>query len=232
MSRARVWGAVIAVVASLGQAAPAAAQAVMGPRGTERVRRGTWEIGTDQMLLLGYTESSGSSGGSSSELRTTWSGGVTPRLFVLDNLAIGIRLNAFYWGTRTRAVYTIEPLPNVSGSSTTWAAGFLGIVLISYYVHVAPGWFFKPGVGGGGYGGRFVVPGSALTTGYRADLGGGAVLVDLGFAWYASRHLSLRAGVELLVRAGRERPTSPGWPDHDDVTAVELGFGLGGAWSR
>jgi hypothetical protein len=229
MSRAQVWGSLFTVLVVLGLAAPAAAQPLT------RIHRGTWELGTDQSIMLGYTESTADGGGSVSELRTTWSGGLTPRYFVLDNLALAFRMSAFYAGTHTEADYAIAPLPAVSGSSTTWAAGFQGVFLVNYYARVAPGWFFKPGLGVGFYAGRYEEPGTSgavTTAGLRADIAGGAVLWDLGFAWYASRSFTMRAGLEILVRAGRLMPDNSALFDDRDTTTVDFGFVVGGAWSK
>ncbi len=222
MSRARVWGSLVVIVLVLGSTAVVSGQPLT------RIRRGTFELGTDQMLMLAYIETS-TDADHGSELRTTWSGGLTPRYFVLDNFALAARLNAFYSGSRTHTEYTISPLPPASSTSTTWAAGFLGLVLVNYYAHVGPGLFFKPGLGLGGFGGRFEEP--VNNTEVRADLGGGAVLFDLGLAWYPSRHFTLRGGFELLVRFGRLDFTTAGVADRD-LTAVDFGLGFGGAWSR
>jgi hypothetical protein len=209
-------------------AAPPTGRAITrGTTGVESVQKGVWELGHEQMLLVRWFSGTApdGSGTTSSQLSANFIGGIAPRYFIINNLAVGVSVNAFLG---------MSSLTSTGAGGQTVTAeskdiGLLAMATVNYYLRLGFGLFFAPGIGlGGFYGQRFTPdptdPGRALQT----VLVGGAGRLDLGFVFFASRHVSLKAGLDVLFRVGSERFTQG---DPASFSSVEAGIHAGIAYS-
>jgi len=235
------WIAVLTVTAGLFAVNEARAETVGGNyRGFTSVAKGVKEIGIDNLFLLRYN-SVPLTDAPDTTVSTTdiaYVGGLTPRYFVTNNLALALNLNFFY---RQNSVTTEAPDAAGDPVSTTESAsdsGFLGFAMVNYYMRLGNSMFFKPGIGGGG----FVGTRSRPTIGQvgqetKTSLSGGAGRLDLGFAFYTSRNFNIKAGVDVIARFGSEKPeegaTLPNGetPESQSFTTVDAGFNVGAAYS-
>jgi hypothetical protein len=212
-------------------AAPAAASAeAVGSnyQGFSRVQRGVFELGFENLLLLRQNSVDLSETTTRNDLDVVYTVGLTPRYFVIDNLALGINVNYFL---RKLEVET-ETEANGQKSSetqTTDDAGFIGFVMANYYMRLGNSFFFKPGVGAGGFTGTRERPGDPANPSVKLEtsLTGVAGKLDLGFAFYASRSFNLKAGVDVVFRSGQEKPEEG---DARDFTSLDAGFNVGAAY--
>ena len=200
-----------------------------GTRGYERVTGGVFDLGFENLLLVHFLSSNepaaSTSGVSSSSTYIAYMGGLVPRVFIIDNLALGLSLNIFYQSN------TIEM--TTGGTTTTTDSsdlGFIGFLMINYYLRLGYSLFFKPGVGVGGfYASRETPyngdPGSALEI--ETDLYGFAGRVDLGLIYYAGAHFNLRAGIDIIIRYGSEAYGNAS----ESFYSVDAAFGAGLGYS-
>jgi hypothetical protein len=194
------WTILAAVVVMLGglvtTPAHAKKRSVGSPSGAyTQINQGTVDLGFfDSLLLLRHYKSTADD---SSTLYFAMLGGFSPRYFVIDNLAIGLNLNLFY-----QQQWTHEGNLEVSAKDT----GFIGHVTAHYFVGVGSSFFWKPGIGGGGFFGKHTIPvdGSGLLA--QSNTYGGSLRLDLGFAYWVGKNFNLRAGPELLLRFGVDQP--------------------------
>lgn len=210
-------------------------------RGFTSVAKGVKEIGVDNLFLLRYN-SAPLTDAPDTTVSTTdiaYVGGLTPRYFVTNNLALALNLNLFYRSSGM-TTETEDPATGdvVEDTQSATDVGFLGFAMVNYYVRLGNSMFFKPGIGAGG----FVGSRSRPTEGQpsqetKTSLSGGAGRLDLGFAFYTSRNFNLKAGVDLVGRFGSEKPeegvTLPSGeePESQSFTTVDAGFNVGFAYS-
>ena len=200
-----------------------------GTRGYERVTRGVFDLGFENLLLVHFLSSNepaaSTTGVSTSSTYVAYMGGLVPRMFVIDNLAIGLSLNIFYQSN------TVEV---TSGGSTvttdTSDLGFIGFVVINYYLRLGYSLFFKPGVGVGGFYASRETPHNDDPTSsleVETDLYGFAGRVDLGLVYYAGAHFNLRAGIDIIIRYGAEAYEG----NSTSFYSVDAAFGAGLGYS-
>ncbi len=197
---------------SLAVGAPAEARRSIGSgtSGYEKINKGVVDIGFfDALFLLRYLNDSSRQ---ASSMVVAFVGGVTPKYYVIDNLAIGVSFNLL-----AQKELAIEGGETIDASDMA----FLGLVTANYMVRLGHSAFFKPGIGGGGFVGSRDVPGADPGTEIESSLYGGAVRLDLGFAVYISKYINLRAGPDLLLRFGVDQPV-----DGEGTSFIELDAGL------
>ena len=156
---------------------------------------GVWDLGfLDSLVLLRYYNASDRE---SSTMYMGFLGGFTPRYFLMKNMPLGLSLNYYYQRQWTRE-------GQISVDSTD--SGFLGLVLINYYVRLGHSFFWKPGLGLGGFYGTHSVPTDDEGHVMQSSSYGGAVRFELGFVFYAGKHMNLRAGPDVLMKFGTDQP--------------------------
>ena len=210
-------------------------------RGFTAVGKGVKEIGFDNLFLVRYhsaplTEAPDTT---VSNTNIAYVGGLTPRYFVTNNLALALNLDYFYRSDTTKSesedATTGDP---VTTEETATDQGFIGFLMANYYMRLGSGMFFKPGIGGGGFVGsrRRPTPGQVGQE-TKTSLTGGAGRLDLGFAFYASENINLKAGIDAIMRFGTEKPeddaTATGGQEAESqsFTTVDAGFNIGIAYS-
>lgn len=161
-----------------------------------------FDISFDNMLLLRQnTVSPADSDDSTSTMGLAWSGGITPRFFIIKNLAL--EASAYYLLEKSSTTVTVgdtETTGEVSDGGLLFMAG------ASYYVHLAGGMFLAPGLAGGYYMGTRSTPiDGDENKKQETSLSGAAGRVTLYLVYYAGDHLSFRAGPQLLMRFGTEK---------------------------
>jgi hypothetical protein len=233
----------LAFVAIGAMAAPESQADTVGSsyRGFTSVAKGVKEIGVDNLFLLRHESVplTDAPDTTVSTMDIAYVGGLTPRYFVTDNVALALNLDFFY---RKSSVSTETKDPAggdpVEDTQTETDTGFLGFVMANYYLKLGNSMFFKPGIGGGG----FVGTRSRPTAGQpgqetKTSLSGGAGRLDLGFAFYTSQSFNLKAGVDVIARFGKEKPeedaTLPSGeePESQSFTTIDAGFNVGFAYS-
>ncbi len=214
------WMTLAAVVAALigltTSPAHAKKRSVGSPSGAyTQINKGTVDLGFfDSLLLLRHYKSAAND---SSTLYFAMLGGFSPRYFISNNLAIGLNLNLFY-----QQQWTHEGELEVNAKDT----GFIGHVTVHYFVGVGSSFFWKPGIGGGGFFGKHTIPldGAGLLA--QSNTYGGSVRVDLGFAYWVGKNFNLRAGPELLLRFGVDQPADSEGRSFASIDAgLSVGFG-------
>ncbi|MCA9526977.1 MAG: hypothetical protein KC549_11860 [Myxococcales bacterium] len=205
-------------------ASPAAAQTVTGGYGGyQRIARGVFELGLDNLLLVRQgTQKLGSGDDDVSTLEIAYTGGLTPRYFIADNFALGLSVGFFVRKqTATTKVGSTETETILADDS-----GVIGFLMANYYIRLGNSFFFKPGIGAGGFTGTRSLP-VAGTTDQKVEsaLAGAAVRADLGFAFFASQHMNLRAGLDFVYRSGSDTPD--GADEGQDFSTIDGGFNIG-----
>ena len=213
-------------------AADASAQYDVSPGtdGYERITRGVFDLGFENLLLVHFLSSNepaaSSTDVSTSSTYVAYMGGLVPRIFILDNLTLGLSLNIFYQSN------TLE-ITSSDGTETIDSAdlGFIGFLMANYYIRLGYSLFFKPGVGVGGFYASRETPYDEATTDdleIETALYGFAGRVDLGLIYYAGAHFNLRAGIDVVIRYGAEE-THAG--TSDSFYSVDAAFGAGLGYS-
>jgi len=166
-------------------------------------------------------------------------GGLTPRYFVVNNVSLSLNLDFFYRKDSSKAE-TKDPATGATtdAEETATDSGFIGFGMVHYYMRLGNSMFFKPGIGGGGFVGtrRRPTPGTPGQE-TKTSLSGGAGRLDIGFAFYTSEHFNLKAGVDVIMRFGSEKPeegatTATGAePESQSFTSADAGFNVGFAYS-
>jgi outer membrane protein W len=199
-----------------------------GTKGYESIQKGLWQVGFDNMLLVNYMSSTNDDTNTTmSKLRVAYMAGLTPRYFIIDNLSVGLSLNAFY--------ELNEDTTEAGGAETTTTAsdtGFMGLAVVNYNVRIGHSLFIRPGVGAGYfYGTRErpntaagAIPGSKL----ESTISGPAALLDLTLQYFAGPHFSMRAGPVLVMRFGSDAPAVG---KAQSYTQIDAGFTAGLAYS-
>ena len=196
-----------------------------GTKGYERISKGLWQVGFDNMLLVNYLSQDTGPKSTTSVLRVAYMAGLTPRYFVIDNLSVGLSLNAFYELNET----TVD----AAGTETTTTAsdtGFMGLAVVNYNVRVGHSLFIRPGVGAGYFYGTRSIPGAVAGTKVESTISGPAALLDLTLQYFAGPHFSMRAGPVLVMRFGTDSPDIAGGKDQS-YTQIDAGFTAGLAYS-
>ena len=209
----------LVAVVTVAVCAPAQARRSIGSgsSGYEVINKGVVDLGFfDCLLLMRYLNDS--SRGASS-FYVSFLGGFSPRYFLANNLALGLSLNLM-----AQKELTNEARTRVDSSDL----GFLGLVTVHYFVRLGHGFFFKPGIGGGGFLGERDRPGADPGTVIESSLYGGAVLIDLGFSFYVSKYVNLRAGPDVLLRFGVDAPVND---DSTSFVAMDAGLAVGFGYS-
>ena len=219
--------AVVVMVAMLASAGIAEAGQVVysGTKGYERIQKGLWQVGFDNMLLASYMNQDQGGGSSTSTLWVAYLAGLTPRYFLIDNLSLGLSLNAFYELNETTT--------KVVGAETTNTrsdTGFLGLVVANYNVRIGHSLFLRPGVGAGYFYGTRERPTATVGVKSESTISGPAGLLDLTLQYFAGPHFSLRAGPVLVMRFGTDSPKIDGGKDQS-YTQIDAGFTAGLAYS-
>lgn len=142
----RTVGLVLALALSLATAQAYAGGVVYsGTRGFERIQKGLWQIGLDNLLLVNYSSSEDDATKvTTSNLRVAYMAGITPRYFIMDNLSVGLSVNAFY-------ELNEQAVSGAGADATTTASdtGFLGLAVANYHIRLGNSLFIRPGVGVG-----------------------------------------------------------------------------------
>lgn len=233
-------------LACLGISMTAAAQAsaeTVGSnyRGFTSVAKGVKEIGADNIFLLRYNSVPlpDAPDTTVSNMDIAYVGGLTPRYFLTEHIALALNLNYFYRKNST----TIEQPDPATGDpvETTETAsdqGVLGFAMLNYYMRLGNSMFFKPGIGGGGFVGTRRRPTEGqVGQETKTSLTGGAGRLDLGFAFYTSQNFNIKAGLDVIARFGSEKPeadvttTTGEEPESQSFTTVDAGFNVGFAYS-
>jgi len=188
-----------------------------GTSGYERINKGVVDLGFfDSILLLRHYNNPDAD---SSTLYFALIGGFTPRYFLANNLALGLNLNLFVQ----------RQWADVGGVRSEGSdLGFLGHVTINYYIRLGSSFFWKPGLGGGGFYGSHKVPLDDDGLVEQSSIYGGSIRVDLGFVYYAAKNFNLRAGPDLLFRFGVDRAPSE---DGNSFTSFDAGLSVGFGYS-
>lgn len=229
----RVVLATAVAAALLLTAGGAAAQGTVGSgtRGYERIQRGVVDIGIENMLLVHYIAPAVAGDGESTSLYATYAGGLAFRYFLMNNLAVGITGAVLYQRNEDTAT-ALDADGNPSGSTTRESSdlGFIGFVMLNYYLRLGNSLFFKPGVGGGAlYATRSVPDPSNPGISIESTLIGGTARLDLGFAYYASPNFTLRAGPDIVLRLGVQEFDDG--RQSESFTSVDAGFNVGLGYS-
>jgi hypothetical protein len=214
---------VILVVAALsGSVAAARGTVRSGTSGFERISKGVIDLGLDNTLLSRYSKA-----GTSSTLNLSYFGGITGRYFVGDNLGLGLSLNGFY---------ARDHSSDEAGTSTTELTasdrGVMAFAMMDYFMRLGHSFFLKPGLGGGFFYGWRTLP-AAQGLKLENTLVGGAGRLNLGVVYYASAHMNLKAGADVIVRVGQEKPSDAQASNDESqrFTSVEAGFSVGVGYS-
>jgi hypothetical protein len=228
----KIPAATLACLAVLVLAAPGALAGQViysGTHGYERIGKGVFDLGIDNMLLVSYMKTTAppvTAGGEAPEfssLSASYMVGLTPRYYLIDNLSMALNLNFFY-GKAT----TTTTLGGVDETDTSTDLGFLGFVMFNYNVRLGNSFFFKPGIGAGGFYGARQYPTDVPGLKRESKLYGGAGRIDLGFQFYAGPHFNLKAGPDIILRFGQEKPTDT---DGQSFMSVEAAFNIGIGYS-
>ncbi len=187
-----------------------------------RINRGVVELGLDNVLIVrSRSETTKPEGGgdetTNKGLEAIFAGGPTFRYFVIDNLSLAVNLNA------ELDLLKSEIDGNESDESFTHF-GFLGTVMVDYYLRLGRGMFFKPGIGGGYFfltGSKDVEVGDK-TLKTSVSRSGGVGRVQLGLVFYTSTSFNLKAGVDILARFGKKATETDGTEDTNDVSLFEV----------
>jgi len=232
----------VAVGVGLTMAAPASADTVgKNYSGFSAVGKGVKEIGLDNIFLLRYNSVplADAPDTTVSTMDLAYAGGLTPRYFVTNNIALALNLDYFY-RKNSETVEAPDPTTGDLAETTETSSdqGFLGFVMLNYYMRLGNSMFFKPGIGGGGFVGTRRRP----TEGQpgqetKTNLTGGAGRLDLGFAFYTSKSFNIKAGLDVIARVGSEKAeenvdlSSGEEPESQSFTTVDAGFNVGFAYS-
>ena len=228
MRRTRAFSVLaLLVVGSTAWASRAHAQAAVRPgtRGYERISKGTVDLGFENMVLVHYLSSSqvGNSDVTTRSLYAAYTGGLAFRYFLMNNLAIGASAS-FLLGKQSDASIA----GGIESTVTRRDIGVLGFVFANYYIRLGNSLFFKPGVGVGGlYTGRATPDPANPGQAFDSTVVGGAAKLDLGFAYYASAHFNMRAGIDVIFKFGQESAPgfeSVGFFSVDAAVNVGLGY--------
>lgn len=240
--QSKLWAPSLLVVAAVLGTSPVQADTVgQNYRGLTSVGKGVKEIGADNLFLLRYN-SAPLTDAPDTTVSTTdiaYVGGLTPRYFLTDNLALALNLNYFY---RKNSVTTKIEDPAggdpTEDTATASDSGFLGFAMLNYYMRLGNSMFFKPGIGGGGFVGTRRRPTEGVANQEtKTSLTGGAGRLDLGFAFYTSQHFNIKAGVDVIARFGSEKPEADATTvtneeaESQSFTTVDAGFNVGFAYS-
>lgn len=190
-----------------------------------QVNKGVFQLGFDNFLL--FRSDTASAPGSDDSTTTSdliWTGGLTPRYFIIKNLSLGAQLNFF-----TESSKTTTTIGSAETEVETSDSGFLGVLMANYYVHVAGGMFFKPGIGGGYLTGTRSIPDPTdPAKKIESSVSGFVGKLDLGVSYFATQRFSLRAGPEVLIRVGKETDADdnegPSFTRIDATFAVGVGY--------
>lgn len=194
--------------------------------GFSGVAPGVFELGLENVFLYrGRTVDNPQNEVSTSSRDFSYIGGVAPRYFLMQNLSVGLSLNYF------RTSRFVEITTNDSVDSSRFVdEGFLGFATANYAVRLGNSMFFDPGIGLGGFVGSRVRPGEQSGQAQTSDLNGLAGRLDLGFAFFTSSNFSLKAGLDVIYRAGSESvPDSD--QDKTNFNRVDSGFNIGFGYS-
>jgi hypothetical protein len=193
-----------------------------GTHGYERISKGVFDLGLDNILLVSYISTTqppattGDTPSKFSSLSATYIGGLTPRFFLVDNFALGLSLNLFYGKNKVT-----DAAGDEDSSSDL---GFIGFVMLNYNLRLGHSLFFKPGVGIGAFYGKRQYPTEDPAYKRESSLYGGAGRIDLGFVFYAGPHVNLRAGPDIIIRVGKEDPPDG---EAESFMSVDAGFTIG-----
>jgi hypothetical protein len=216
--------------------APAQAQSVSGNySGLTRINKGVFDLGFDGLLLSrNLTQPILVNGEEAGEVATsTLSLTIGPELryFVIDNLSVGVRASFFLENAGTTTTPDEGDATEISSSDT----GGIFFLNANYYLRLGSSFFLTPGVGVGGFVGNRSIPDPLDDAKIiQSGLGGIAARGHLGCAFYANQHWNLRAGVDLVYRAGSVTPQAEegdAEPDAQSFTTLDAAFTIGMGYS-
>lgn len=194
-------------------------------RGWTKVSKGVFELGVDNLLLFRQSSVDVSDTVTQTTTDLSYTGGLTPRYFVMDNLSLALNVNFFL-----RSNTEEEDDNGDVTESTSDDSGVIGFLMVNYYVRLGSSFFFKPGLGIGGFAGTRETPTPGTTDQKtESDLAGIAGRLDLGFAFYASEHFNLKAGIDVVYRSGEETPAEA--DEGNPFSTIDAGFNVGAAYS-
>lgn len=230
MKKTGMFAVILAVGLMAANYAAAGSVVYSGTKGYERISKGVFNLGLDNWLLVSYfkTKIPSPTGladpADTSTLAASYMVGLTPRYYMIDNLSLGLSLNFFYGAART----TVKDGPDESTSSST-DLGFIGFLMFNYNFRVGHSLFWMPGLGVGGFYGWRSYPTDVAGVKLESKLYGGAFLVQpLTIQFYAGPHFNLRAGPDLIIRFGQEKPSGS---DGQTYISVEAGISAGIGYS-
>ncbi len=216
MKKIRMLALVLSILAL---SLPASASGLVragSTKGFDNIQQGVVDLSLENMLILRYLSNSDAD---TSSLSTVYIVGLNPHYFIMNNFSLGLNLNF---------LYQKDTASSGGVDTTSTETGFMGFLMANYYLSLGNNLFFKPGVGGGGfYNTRSVPAGAGLTA--ETKLYGGAAQLDLGFVFYASANFNLRAGVNAIIRFGKEG--ADGSDVEQSITTVDMGVNAGLGYS-
>ncbi|MFN3198994.1 MAG: hypothetical protein ACE366_11405 [Bradymonadia bacterium] len=200
-------------------------------RGWTKIQKGVFELGFENLLLYRQNTVEVSDTTTNTTTDLSYTVGLTPRYFIMDNLALGLNVNFFL---RSRTDET--DINGTVAEATSDDSGIIGFLMANYYVRLGSSFFFKPGIGIGGFTGTRETPvtGSSSLK-QESTLAGVAARGDIGFAFYANEHFNLKAGIDIIYRSGELTPESDDMTMTDEegqpFSTLEAAFNVGAAYS-
>ena len=203
--------------------------------GYQKISKGVFDLGIESLVLFSSTstpilDANDAEIGTNSVSNLSTTVGVTPRYFLADNFGLGLNVNFFL--NQASATTEIDGQDPAEASNSD--SGVIGYAMANYYLRLGNSFFFKPGLGVGGFAGTRSVPDpeDAAKT-IQSSLAGFAARLDLGFVFYAGRSFNLKAGPDIIFKSGSETPQAQG---DEEVTAlgfttIEAGFNIGLGYS-
>lgn len=202
-------------------------------QGWTKIRKGVFELGVENLLLYRSNKVEVSDTITETTTDLSYTVGLTPRYFVMDNLAVGVNVN-YFLRSNTNEVDN----DGTTSEATADDSGIIGFLMANYYIRLGSSFFFKPGLGVGGFVGTRQTPVVGSTTlKEESDLSGIAARGDLGFAFYAGEHFNLKAGIDVIFRSGELKPKEDDMAmpmtdtEGQPFSTVEAGFNVGAAYS-
>jgi hypothetical protein len=156
--------------------------------------KGTKALGLDAMFVVSY-----GTAGPVSYFSATVIGALNFQYFVKNNLSVGFDLSPYY-----------RHVASSSGAVETKQSeyGGIGFINVRYHWRLGKGFFLRPGIGLGGYGGNHITPIAGAPPGAPNQTSsvvyGGAAAVQVGLVYFPGTRFALHAVPTLLVTAGAD----------------------------
>lgn len=186
--------------------------------GVDAIPAGFKDVGFDNTLLVRYT-----SLGATKTLNADYLPSLHFRYFVIRDLGVSLHVGGFIGMAKTET-------NNVETKQSD--LGVVGTLMANYYLSIGgKGFFWKPGLGGGGfYGGREVPTAGAAGQVTKSTISGGLARLDLGFAFFVGSNWNLNAGIDVIARFGSEKPDAGGTSESFTTIDAAISAGFGYTW--